>query len=281
MPSGILNIDKPAGVSSAAVVNRVKKITGFPCGHMGTLDPLASGVLPVGVGNASRLFDYLLKKEKVYRAVFLFGAESDTLDSTGEISFGAGPVPSEQAILSALPALTGEILQEPPLYSAKSVNGMRAYDLARRGIPFTLEKKKVIIYSLSLTGFKGEGKYEFSVRCGGGTYIRSIARDLAAALGTKAIMVSLVREQSGAFSLAEALSPETLTLENWQSYLVPPEKAVDFPVASFTGIMAKRLADGLSQPFEGKGLYRLWLNGSFYGIAEAGNGTIKTKTKLC
>lgn len=141
-PSGILNIDKPAGASSAAVVGRVKRVTGLSCGHMGTLDPMAGGVLPVGVGNATRLFDYLLDKEKQYRAAFLFGADSDTLDSTGDVKYDAGRVPCEEEIRAALSSQVGEIMQEPPLYSAKCVHGARAYDLARKGIPFTLEKRK-------------------------------------------------------------------------------------------------------------------------------------------
>ena len=282
MTSGILNIDKPAGLSSAAVVGKVKRITGQACGHMGTLDPMACGVLPVGVGNANRLFDFLLEKNKEYVASFRFGAQSDTLDCTGEVNYNAGRIPSEQEICGVLPSLTGNVLQEPPLYSAKSVNGVRAYDLARREITFTLEKKCVYIREIVCNGETGTGEYSFTVRCGGGTYIRAIARDLAAALGTHAIMTSLVRTESGMFRKDNAVPVGDLTVENWRDFLIPPEHVLDLPRATFTDISAKRLADGLTQSFAGAdGRYSLYLNGSFYGIAECAQGKIKAKTKLC
>lgn len=281
MPNGILNINKPSGVSSASIVNRVKRVTGYSCGHMGTLDPMASGVLPVGVGNATRLFDYLLEKEKEYRTTFLFGADSDTLDGTGKVIYNAGRIPSLREIESAIPGQTGEIMQQPPLYSAKCVNGARAYDLARKGIPFTLAQKKVSVYAINLNGETSRGEYSFTIRCGGGTYIRSIARDLAAALGTKAIMTSLVRVKSGAFAVENAVSPDRLTEENWTDFLISSDQVLSFPVAAFTGLTAKRLSDGLTQPFDGEGLFRLYLDGVFYGVAQAADGKIKTKTKLC
>ncbi len=281
MPNGILNINKPAGVSSAAVVGKIKRLTGMSCGHFGTLDPMASGVLPIGVGNATRLFDYLLSKEKAYRATFLFGADSDTLDSTGVIVYG-GNKPTIDEIREIIPSQTGEIMQEPPLYSAKSVNGVRAYDLARKGIPFTLAKKKVEIHSISVINQIADGEFLFEISCGGGTYIRSIARDIAAALGTRAIMTSLIRTKSGFFSINDAKTLDELTKDNWQNFLIPSENVISYPKAEFFGIETKRLSNGLTQPFEREnGLYRLWLDGEFYGIAQAENGTIKTKTKLC
>ena len=131
--SGFINVNKPSGISSAAAVSKIKRLTGLACGHMGTLDPLASGVLPVAFGNASRLFNYLLDKEKVYRAVFRFGVDTDTLDSTGEVLQSGLPVPTEAEINDVLPKFVGEIEQIPPIYSAKSVGGVRAYRLARQG----------------------------------------------------------------------------------------------------------------------------------------------------
>jgi len=281
MPNGILNINKPSGVSSAAIVGKIKRITGISCGHFGTLDPMASGVLPIGVGNATRLFDYLLQKEKVYTATFLFGADSDTLDSTGKIVYG-GKIPSESEILSILPSQIGEIMQEPPLYSAKSINGVRAYDLARKGVEFTLQKKKVIINSIKLNGKVSKDEYSFTISCGGGTYIRSIARDIATSLNTKAIMTSLIREQSGEFKIENSVKVEELTRENFENYLISTQSVLSFPELKFSGIVAKRLADGLTQPcLAPDGLYKLWLNDNFYGIAEVENKKIKTKTKLC
>lgn len=149
--TGLLNVYKAEGASSAAAVNRIKKLAGVPCGHMGTLDPLACGVLPVGVGNATRLFDYFLEKTKRYRARFRFGVTTETLDREGAL-FGEGSVPSAQALQAAANAFVGEIDQIPPRYSAKSVNGRRGYELARAGEQFTLSPKRVSIRSFCLTG---------------------------------------------------------------------------------------------------------------------------------
>ena len=181
---GFFNVDKPSGIVSSAVVNKIKWLSGVPCGHMGTLDPLASGVLPVGVGNATRLFDYFLEKRKEYIAEFTFGVDSDTLDSTGTLVRG-GQVPDEREIEGVLPTFFGDIMQVPPKYSAKNVNGRRGYDLARAGIDFELSPKQVHIYGMELMG-RVEGKedtFRIRISCGGGTYIRSLARDIAAALG--------------------------------------------------------------------------------------------------
>ena len=141
-PSGFINVNKAAGVSSAREVAVIKKLTGQACGHLGTLDPMACGVLPVAVGNATRLFDYFLTKRKRYIAEFTFGTDTDTLDTTGTITAEGGRIPSEEEICAALPYLTGELMQVPPNYSAKNVNGARGYELARKGEVFTLPPKK-------------------------------------------------------------------------------------------------------------------------------------------
>ena len=154
---GFFCVDKPSGVVSSAVVNKLKWLCGMPTGHMGTLDPLASGVLPVGVGNATRLFNYFLEKRKTYIAEFTFGVDSDTLDSTGNLIPG-GHVPTEEQISSVLSTFFGDIMQIPPKYSAKNVNGKRGYELARAGVEFELAPKKVHIYSMEMLG-KSEDKW--------------------------------------------------------------------------------------------------------------------------
>ena len=165
---GFINVDKPSGVTSSAIVNKIKWLSGVPCGHMGTLDPLASGVLPVGVGNATRLFDYFLQKQKTYIAEFTFGETADTLDCTGEIVRG-GHVPTESEILEVLPQFIGEIDQIPPKYSAKNVNGKRGYELARAGIEFELQPKRIVIHDLELLGKSNDDTFRVKIRCGGGT----------------------------------------------------------------------------------------------------------------
>ena len=284
---GFFNVDKPSGIVSSKVVNKIKWLSGVPCGHMGTLDPLASGVLPVGVGNATRLFDYFLEKEKEYIAEFTFGVDSDTLDSTGNLVQG-GHVPDERDIAAVLPAFFGDIMQVPPKYSAKNVNGRRGYDLARAGVEFELPAKKVHIYGMETLG-KVEGKddaFRIKIRCGGGTYIRSLARDIAAALGTKAVMSALRRTQSGIFTLENALSFDFFegdpSVEELEKYIIPTESVLPFERLILNEKQEKKLLQGQQVCVEQTdGLYKIYQNDAFYGLAEVESGRAKAKTKLC
>ena len=283
---GFFNVDKPSGIVSSAVVNKCKWLTGVPCGHMGTLDPLASGVLPVGVGNAARLFDYFLEKQKEYEAEFTFGVTSDTLDCTGELIPGGG-IPDEKEIIKVLPSLCGDIMQMPPKYSAKSINGKRGYELARAGVEFELQPKKVRIDEIEYLG-KGatEDKFRFRIRCGGGTYIRSIARDMATALDTQGLMSALNRTKSGFFEIKDAipfsLLQQDLEVEELEKYLIPTQNVLPYPDLVVEGKRAEKLLNGLSVEMDKEdGLYKLFIGEDFYGIAEVKCGKAKTKTKLC
>ena len=283
---GFFNVDKPSGLTSSTVVNKCKWLSGVPCGHMGTLDPLASGVLPVGVGNATRLFDYFLEKDKEYIAEFTFGVTSPTLDSTGEMTTD-GFVPTAKEIESVLCSLTGEVMQIPPKYSAKNVNGQRGYDLARAGIEFELAPKKVRIDEVTLLGeSENVNAYRFKIRCGGGTYIRSIARDMAAALGTNAVMSALRRTQSGVFTLQNAipfsLLEQDLPVEELEPYLIPTESVLPYETLTFTAAEERKLYNGLSVETDKKdGLYKIYQGETFYGLALVQDGKAKAKTKLC
>lgn len=284
---GFFNIDKPSGLVSSTVVNKLKWLTGTPCGHMGTLDPLASGVLPVGCGNATRLFDYFLEKEKEYIAEFTFGVDSDTLDSTGNLVYG-GYVPNETEIMSVFPTLLGDIMQVPPKYSAKNVNGQRGYDLARAGVEFTLPPKKIHIYSMELLErlVDKPDTFRIKIRCGGGTYIRSIGRDIAAALGTKAVMSGLNRTQSGCFLLENAIPFSVLeqdpSVEDLEKMLIPTESVLPFETLVLTDKQSEKLYNGQRIPVDSAdGLYKIYRGGEFYGIGEVANGLAKAKTKLC
>ena len=283
---GFFNVDKPSGLTSSTVVNKCKWLTATPCGHMGTLDPLASGVLPVGVGNATRLFDYFLEKEKEYIAEFTFGVSSDTLDSTGELTFG-GSIPSESEILSVLPKLVGEIDQIPPKYSAKNINGHRGYELARAGVEFELPAKRVKIFGVELLGRgDSENSFRFKINCGGGTYIRSIARDLAFALETNAVMSALHRTKSGVFEIKNAipfsLLQQDLPVEELEKYLIPTESVLPFEKLLLTKKNSERIFSGMAVETDEKdGLYKLYKEEVFYGIAQVQNGMAKAKTKLC
>ncbi len=283
---GFFNVDKPSGITSSTVVNKCKWLTGTPCGHMGTLDPLASGVLPVGVGNATRLFDYFLEKEKEYIAQFTFGVSSDTLDSTGTLTYG-GAIPTEEEIAAVLPSFFGDILQVPPKYSAKNVNGKRGYDLARAGIDFELPPKKVHIYGMELLG-KGEEENTFSIKinCGGGTYIRSLARDIAQKLGTNAVMSALRRTKSGIFTIGQtipySLLEADLTVEELEKYVIPTDSVLPYPTLSLQEKDEPRFYNGVAVTTDVKdGLYKIYKEDCFYGIAEVLDGKARTKTKLC
>ncbi|MBR2442489.1 MAG: tRNA pseudouridine(55) synthase TruB [Clostridia bacterium] len=282
---GFFNVDKPSGLVSSAVVNKIKWLSGVPAGHMGTLDPLASGVLPVGVGNATRLFDYFLEKEKEYIAEFTFGVDSDTLDSTGTLVYG-GHVPSEEEINGVLPTLLGDIMQVPPKYSAKNINGKRGYDLARAGVEFELPAKQVHIYGIELLERVSENAFSLKIRCGGGTYIRSLARDVASALGTKAVMSALRRTQSGMFTLDNALPFSFFegdpSVEELKVHMISTERVLPFEKLAVSEKKADKLFHGQRVPAEqADGLYKLYQGEAFYGLAEIKDGMAKAKTKLC
>lgn len=281
--TGFINVNKVEGASSAREVSKIKKLAGVPCGHMGTLDPMASGVLPVAVGNASRLFDYFLDKSKTYIATFLFGYDSDTLDTTGNLIKTGEYVPEEREINNILHSFTGEILQLPPKYSAKCVNGVRGYQLARKGIDFELKPKAVKINYIKSLGKVNENSFKFEINCGGGTYIRSLARDIAAKLSTHAVMSGLVRTSSGIFNIENAVQTELLNAENFKNYLIPTQDVLPFDEIHPTQAEAKKLFNGICvESGLSDGTYKIYgYDGCFYGLAEVKNNILKVRTKLC
>lgn len=281
--TGFVTVDKAAGVSSAREVNIIKKLTGEACGHMGTLDPMATGVLPVAIGNAARLFDYFLTKRKTYIAVFKFGADSDTLDITGNVTENVGTVPTYGQISEVLNEFIGGYYQLPPKFSAKNIGGRRAYELARAGIEFEVPKKFVNIYSIKLIPQNDEQYCGFEIECSGGTYIRSIARDLGARLGTCAIMSSLARTASGIFTLDNAVKTEKLTKDNIGDYITPTDEVLPFESFYPNEYEAKKLFNGIPvQTNLCDGTFKIYrTDGSFYGLAEVKHNIIKVRTKLC
>ncbi len=281
--TGFINVDKEQGVSSAKEVARIKFLTKTPCGHMGTLDPMASGVLPVAIGNAARLFDYFLSKTKTYIAVFKFGVDYDTLDTTGNLIFENGSVPKAGDMESVLDNFVGEIEQYPPKYSAKCINGQRGYNLARRGVEFELPPKKVTIHSISLLEQVSESEFVFKIECGSGTYIRSIARDMGAMLGTCAAMSGLTRTQSGVFTIDKAVRTKILAPENFENYIIKTEDVLDLDSICLADGRYKKLLNGLAVMCdEPDGVYKLFNGqGEFYGLAEVKSNVLKVKTKLC
>ena len=276
--NGFINFFKPEGMSSAYCAGLAKKKFNLPCGHMGTLDPLASGVLPVGVGKASRLFRFLLEKVKIYEAEFTFGSETDTLDRGGSVVKSGGRIPTAAEIEAALPSFVGRIMQIPPKFSAKCVNGTRGYRLARAGEAFELPPKEVEIFSLRAEETARKDTFRFTVACGGGTYIRSLCRDVAEKCGTVATMTKLVRTRSGAFTAENAVPFDEFKESSApEKYLIPSDAAVDFEKLVLTKVGAARLLNGLYDEYpHSAGLYRVYCEEEFWGVGEIGNdGVLK------
>ena len=281
--NGFLNIYKPKGISSAKVLNSLKKsLKGVSIGHMGTLDPLASGVLPVALGKSTRMFDYLLDKDKTYVATFAFGYETDTLDLEGEVVKRSDKIPSESELKEKSVKLVGEIMQVPPVFSAKCVNGKRSYQLARKGEEFELPPKKVTINSIDVIEKVSDNEYKFKISCKGGTYIRSIVRDIAALCNTVGTMTDLVRTQSGVFAIENSVKVDDfLASENKEKFLIAPESVVFYPEIRLNERETVRLFNGLYDIFPyPDGLYKIFSPEGFYGIGEVINGKIKTKAYI-
>ena len=268
--NGFISLIKPVGISSAQAVSKVKHLLKLPknvkIGHMGTLDPQASGVLLIALGNATRSFNLLLNKHKTYIAEFTFGYETDTLDSEGSIIAESQKIPSLEEISAVLPQFLGKIKQLPPMYSAKNVNGARAYDLARQGKVVTLRACDVEIYKYTLLKSKGEATFEFEIECSSGTYIRSLCRDLANALDTKATMTALCRTKFGVFDIENSTTFETLT----EADIIPiPQAFLELNRLDLTDEEFRYFSNGrklaLNQPL---GLYLTYFGGDFLGICE-------------
>ena len=205
---GWLVIDKPLNMGSNQVVGKCRWLTGAQkCGHGGTLDPLATGILPIAFGEATKVIPFIQDARKIYEFTIKFGTSRSTDDLEGEIAASHDYRPSEAELLAILPDFTGKISQIPPAYSAIKVDGKRAYDLARAGEEFTLKPREVEVFSLKILDFSGD-EAQLEVLCGKGTYVRSLARDIALRLGTVGHVIALRRTKVGAFDLSNAISLE-------------------------------------------------------------------------
>lgn len=243
---GLLNVNKPGGMTSRDVVNRVQRLERrLKAGHAGTLDPLASGVLIVCVGAATRLIEYVQRMPKRYRGTFLLGRESPTEDVDGPVTERENaPVPTLDQLHAAALALTGEIRQKPPAFSALKIAGRRAYDLARAGEPVDLQPRPVTVYRLDVVAYRYP-ELRLEVECGSGTYVRSLGRDLAVSLGTAAVMSQLTRTAIGDFTIEEAVSLDALAPDHWTNRLLPPLRAVErLPCVTLGDVEVARIRFG-------------------------------------
>ena len=250
---GILVVAKPAGPTSHDVVALVRRLGGTRrIGHGGTLDPFASGVLPLFLGGATRLVEYHLRDDKTYRATVCFGAGSTTDDLDGELTPAEGPAPTREAFETALPTFLGTQLQQPPAYSAIQIGGRRAYAMARAGETVQLAPRQVEIKRLELLEWDAADPDRpiaiVDVTCSAGTYVRALARDLGARLGSAAYLGALVRTASGPFLLDGAHSLDQIRdaaaaagPEGLRSLLLPSDTGLgDLPAVSLT---AQEIAD--------------------------------------
>jgi tRNA pseudouridine55 synthase len=210
--NGWVCLDKPLEMGSTEAVSKIRRLfNAQKAGHAGTLDPLASGILPIALGEATKTVPFMMEAQKVYRFTVNWGVSTDSLDREGEITARSDMRPSVEAVRAALPAFVGEIDQVPPQYSAIKVDGQRAYDLAREGTEFELASRRVTIHEAAVTEAPDADHVEITMRTGKGVYVRSLARDLAAALGAEGHVSALRRERVGPFSTENAVTLDFLT----------------------------------------------------------------------
>ncbi|HXT60189.1 MAG TPA: tRNA pseudouridine(55) synthase TruB [Pirellulales bacterium] len=245
---GLIVLDKPSGITSRQAVDVVKRLVRpAKTGHAGTLDPLASGVLVVCIGAATRLIEYVQRMPKRYTGTFLLGRSSPTEDVEGEISLLPDPPqPTPDAVRRAADRLTGEIMQRPPAFSALKVQGRRAYDLARAGHEVELQPRPITIHRIDVLHYDYP-ELTLDIACGSGTYVRSLGRDLAESLGTAAVMSALVRTEIGAFHVRDACPVERLEPQNLDRWLLPAARALaSLPAIALSEEEAQRIANGLT-----------------------------------
>ena len=233
---------KPPGMTSSDVVVRVRRMLprGTKVGHAGTLDPEATGVLPLMIGKASRLFDYLVEKEKVYVAQLKPGYATDTQDAHGQIIAGEGKGVTREQLEAVLPQFIGEIDQIPPMFSALKRDGQKLCDLARQGVTVDVQPRKTLVYDIRVQHALPDGSFLIAVRCGRGTYIRTLCHDIGAALGTQGHMGYLLRAKTGMFTLDDAHTMEEIAAaEDLSGLLV----AMDRPLGHLPAVHVKPHAE--------------------------------------
>lgn len=280
---GFINVNKPQGISSAGVVGRIKHNFKLDkIGHMGTLDPLACGVLPIAVGRATRLFDYFLNKQKTYIVEAEFGYETPSLDLGTEVEKNTTIIPSYKEICDTTSKFLGVIKQLPPIYSAKKINGEKAYNLARKGQNLQLKPVDVEIFKFECLEDLGENKFKFLIECSSGTYVRSLIRDLAYNLNSLATVTFLQRVKTGAFDINNSVNLDDLLKSNINDYIVPIEKVFsNYKIIDVNETDFFKLKNGLTidSSVDDKNIFIRYKT-SILGIADAINGKLKLKTYL-
>lgn len=290
--TGIILIDKPKDITSFGAVARVRRICGEKkCGHTGTLDPMATGLLTVMLGGATRFSELLPSHDKAYRAEFRLGTVTDTLDITGKVLETRSVSANAAQVTAALAEFVGEIEQLPPMYSAVSVNGKRLYDLARQGVEVEREPRRVTVYSAEiLEANESAGEYAVSVECSSGTYIRTLISDLGEKLGCGAVLTELRRTAANGFKIDSAVTLEALSQAaesgELDRLIIPVDRALEeYPIITVSAAQARRFGNGGELSLERLkyprtlGLFRIYdPDGAFMGLGEIGDGdSLKVK----
>lgn len=281
MPNGIIIIDKPAGWTSMDVCAKLRGILHEKrVGHAGTLDPMATGVLPVFVGQATKAVSFAENGRKVYEAVLQLGRVTDTQDTTGETLEERAVTVTADDVRAALPRFLGEIEQIPPMYSAIKVNGQKLYDLARQGKEVARKPRRITIYDLALTEELGNGQYALRVECSKGTYIRTLCHDLGQALGCGGCMAALRRTEASGFGIGEAVTLEDAAREG--EALLRPLDSLFRVYPAFTipnaALEKKCLCGNPLRVSLADGIYRVYgCDGTFLALSEARDGILTSK----
>lgn len=280
---GIVLVNKPSGITSSKVVVKLRHMAKIKrVGHLGTLDPLASGVLPVCIGKATRLFDLFLKKQKTYIAHVEFGKLTDSLDIDGNVIETNDIIPTKEQIEAVLPNFIGEQEQIPPIYSSKVVAGVRAYKLAREGKDVELKPSLITIYDIKLLDKINDTTYSFEITCSSGTYIRSIARDLGYALSTLGTISKLTRTKTGNFYLENCIDLDKLNEDNIKENIVPLKTVLkDYDKIDLSIKQEQDLFCGKSVIIKkNDGTYILHQNDEVVGLGVIDDNKLKLSTSL-
>ena len=276
--SAILLLNKDRGISSNTAANKVKYLLGAnKAGHLGTLDVLGEGLLPITLNKATKLFDYFLGKNKEYETIFKFGQTSPTLDLEGPLSNEDSTLDlSTEDVIKILPLFIGKHQQMPPQYSAKKVNGQKAYNLARKGQDVSLKPKLIEIYKLDLINKIEKNTFQFRVSCSSGTFIRSLCRDMASKLSTCGVMQRIIRTKCGKFNLEDAFTIQDI--ENGNYKLINTDVIFDEKRLDINEVQYKNLCNGVMISCL-KGDYKVYYKNQFLGIGHA-NEENKLKLSL-
>lgn len=278
---------KPTGWTSSDVVVKVKHILRessgdkkLKIGHLGTLDPGGSGVLPICIGSATKLFDYYIGMDKVYRTTFKFGKTTDTLDSYGKVIECSDKIPTFEEITSKIGMFLGKISQMPPKYSRISVGGVRACDAARRGEELQIKPREVEIFDIKILSYN-DGFLTLDIHCSGGTYIRSICRDLSESLQTVGYMASIIRLQNKTFAIEEAVTLDELQTDVEECIVTLEKLFENMPKVDICDTKAVKLLNGVKIPKVGiDGDYIIRIDGRIFGICTDGKDFIEVKVRL-